>query len=140
MGTNERFTLFAHARDRRGTCAAQVKSRKNVPGITNMIWTTVACAGAITPSRWADQTNRICIDYQLREATERERMWAERLRLKRIKLFPRSFQWRMPTAAAVDDFLKAIISKGGTAFIHCAGGIVHQCVCKRALIDKWPVG
>jgi uncharacterized protein (TIGR01244 family) len=129
--------------------AAQGKvTKENVPGITNYahLETTVACAGAITPESVGQikQMGFVSI-INLREATEQgANVEAESAAAKKAGLnyYHVPFNGGMPTTAAVDDFLKAITSKGAEpAFIHCAGGnrAASMWFVKRALIDKWPL-
>ena len=129
--------------------AAQSKvTKETVPGITNYahLETTVACAGAIT----ADSVPQIkklgfVSIINLREATEQgANVEAEADAAKKagINYYHVPFNGGMPTAAAVDQFLKAIGTKGSEpAFIHCAGGnrAAAMWFVKRAVIDKWPV-
>ena len=129
--------------------AAQGKvTKETVPGITNYarLETTVACAGAITPESVGQikQMGFVSI-INLREAKEQgANVETEGAAAKKIGLnyFHVPFNGGMPTAAAVDDFLKAITAKGAEpAFIHCAGGnrAAAMWFVKRAVIDKWPV-
>ena len=131
------------------SAAAQSRvTKETVPGITNYahLETTVACAGAITPESVSQikQMGFVSI-INLREATEQgANVEAETAAAKKAGLnyFHVPFNGGMPTAAAVDDFLKAITSKGAEpAFIHCAGGnrAASMWFVKRALIDKWPI-
>jgi uncharacterized protein (TIGR01244 family) len=129
--------------------AAQGKvTKETIPGITNYahLETTVACAGAITPDSVAQvkQLGFVSI-INLREATEQgANVEAETAAAKKVGLnyYHVPFNGGMPTAAAVDDFLKAIASKGAEpAFIHCAGGnrAAAMWFVKRAVIDKWTI-
>ena len=129
--------------------AAQTKvTKETVPGITNYahIETTVACAGAITPDSVA-QIKKMGYTsiINLREATEQgANIDAEADAAKKagINFFHVPFNGGMPSAVAVDQFLKAITMKGSEpAFIHCAGGnrAAAMWFVKRALIDKWPI-
>ena len=123
-------------------------TKETVPGITNYahLETTVACAGAITTDS-VPEIKKIGFAsiINLREATEQgANVEAESDAAKKagIKYFHVPFNGGMPTAAAVDDFLKAITAKGAEpAFIHCAGGnrAASMWFVKRALIDKWAI-
>jgi uncharacterized protein (TIGR01244 family) len=129
--------------------AAQTKVKKEtVPGITNYahLESTVACAGAITPASVAEiKKMGYASIINLREATEPGAdIDAEAAAAKKagINFAHVPFNGGQPTAAAVDQFLKVITTKGHEpAFIHCAGGnrAAAMWFVKRAVVDKWPV-
>jgi uncharacterized protein (TIGR01244 family) len=79
----------------------------------------------------------------LREATEQgANIEAEAAAAKAagIKFVHVPFNGGMPKAAAVDQFLNAIVVSGTEpAFIHCAGGnrAAAMWFIKRAVVDKW---
>jgi uncharacterized protein (TIGR01244 family) len=130
------------------TAAAQGKvTKETVPGITNYahIETTVACTGAITPESVAGiKKMGYASIINLREATEQgANVEAEADAAKKagIRYFHVPFNGGQPSAAAVDQFLKAITTSGAEpAFIHCAGGnrAASMWFVKRAIVDKWP--
>src|SRR5438132_1934736 len=128
---------------------AQNKVTKDtVPGITNYahIETTVACAGAITPSSVAEiKKMGYASIINLREATEpgadidAEKAAAEKAGIRFVHV---PFNGNKPSTEAVDQFLKAIKTAGTEpAFIHCAGGnrAASMWFVKRALVDKWDI-
>jgi uncharacterized protein (TIGR01244 family) len=129
--------------------AAQSKvTKETVPGITNYahLETTVACAGAITTDSVPEiKKMGFASIVNLREATEpgaNVEAEGEAAKKAGIKYLHVPFNGGMPTAAAVDNFLKAITSTGAEpAFIHCAGGnrAAAMWFVKRALIDKWSI-
>jgi uncharacterized protein (TIGR01244 family) len=130
------------------TAAAQGKvTKETVPGITNYthLETTVACTGAITTEAVPEIKKMGYVSIiNLREATEQGanvEAEAEAAKKAGIKYFHVPFNGGMPTAAAVDNFLKAITTSGSEpAFIHCAGGnrAAAMWFVKRAVVDKWP--
>src|ERR1051325_2608699 len=113
-----------------GLGVAQGKVTKDtVAGITNYshIETTVACAGAITPSSVAEiKKMGYASIINLREASEQGAdIDAEAAAAQKagIRFFHVPFNGAKPTAEAVDQFLKAIKTSGAEpAFIHCSGG------------------
>jgi len=124
---------------------SQVK-KENVEGIRNLakIESTVACAGAITPASVAGIKNMgYASIINLREASEQGAdIDAEAAAAKAAKItyFHVPFNGTQPTAAAVDQFLKAITTPGAEpAFIHCSGGnrAASMWFVKRVLVDKW---
>ena len=124
---------------------SQVK-KESVPGINNFakVESTVACAGAITPSAVADiKKMGYTSIINLREATEPGadvEAEAAAAKTAQIRYFHVPFNGGKPEPAAVDQFLKAITTPGAEpAFIHCAGGnrAASMWFIKRALIDKW---
>jgi uncharacterized protein (TIGR01244 family) len=127
--------------------AAQNKVTKDtVPGITNYahIETTVACAGAITPSSVAEiKKMGYASIINLREASEQgadidaEKAAADKAGIRFVHV---PFNGNKPSTEAVDQFLKAIKTAGTEpAFIHCAGGnrAASMWFVKRVLVDKW---
>jgi uncharacterized protein (TIGR01244 family) len=128
-----------------GFAQSQVK-KENVAGIQNLakIESTVACAGAITPSSVAEiKKMGYASIINLRQANEQGAdIDAEAAAAKTagINFAHVPFNGAQPTTAAVDQFLKAITTPGNTpAFIHCSGGnrAAAMWFVKRALIDKW---
>src|SRR5437879_3705623 len=125
--------------------AGQVK-KESVPGITNFakVESTVACAGAITPSAVADiKKMGYSSIINLREASEPGadiEAEAAAAKAAKISYFHVPFNGGKPDPAAVDQFLKAITMPGAEpAFIHCSGGnrAASMWFIKRAVVDKW---
>jgi uncharacterized protein (TIGR01244 family) len=124
---------------------SQVK-KETVPGITNFaqVETTVACAGAVTPSAVADiKKMGFKAIFNLRLATEQgadiegETAAAKAAGIHFIHL---PLSGTMPDPAVVDDFLKAITAPGNQpALIHCASGNRASAMwfIKRVIVDKW---
>jgi uncharacterized protein (TIGR01244 family) len=126
--------------------AQSTVKKENVDGIRNLakIESTVACAGAITPAAVAGIKGQgFASIINLREASEQGAdIEAEAAAAKAAKImyYHVPFNGTQPTAAAVDQFLKAITTPGAEpAFIHCAGGnrAASMWFVKRVLIDKW---
>jgi uncharacterized protein (TIGR01244 family) len=119
-----------------------------VPGITNLarLETTVACAGAVTPSAVAEIKkmgfNSII---NLRQPTEQGAdidAESAAARTAGIKFYNIPFNNAAMDPAAVDQFLKTIAQPGNEpAFIHCASGnrAAGMWFVKRVLVDKWDV-
>jgi len=130
-----------------GAVHAQV-TKETVPGITNLarVETTVACAGAVTPSAVAEIKkmgfNSII---NLRQPTEQGAdIDAEAASAKTagINFFNIPFNNAAPDPAVVDKFLSTIAQPGNQpAFIHCASGnrAAAMWFVKRVLVDKWDV-
>src|SRR3989454_12833444 len=107
---------------------SQVK-KESVPGIVNFaqIETTVACAGAVTPSSVAEiKKMGYKAIFNLRLANEQgadidgEAAAAKAAGINFVHL---PLNGASPDPAVVDNFLKAITAPGNQpAFIHCASG------------------
>jgi uncharacterized protein (TIGR01244 family) len=126
---------------------AQVK-KETVPGITNLIRleTTVACAGAVTPSAVAEiKKMGFASIINLRLPTEQGAdIDAEAAAAKTagINFYNIPFNNAAMEQAAVDSFLQTITRPGNEpAFIHCASGnrAAGMWLVKRVLVDKWDV-
>jgi uncharacterized protein (TIGR01244 family) len=127
--------------------AAQSEVKKStVPGVTNFaqVETTVACAGAITPTSVAGIHNMgFASIINLRLATENGAdIDAEAAAAKAagINFVHLPFSGSAPDPAVADSFLKAIAEPGNApAFIHCASGsrAATMWLIKRVLVDKW---
>ena len=127
--------------------AAQSKvTKESLPGVQNFakLETTVACAGAITPSSVAEiKKMGYASIINLRQANEQGAdIDAEAAAAKTagINFVHIPFNGAQPTTTAVDQFLKSIVEKGNNpAFIHCSGGnrAASMWFVKRALVDKW---
>src|SRR5262245_65269029 len=127
--------------------AAQSQVKKEaVPGIINFarLESTVACAGAVTPSAVAEiKKMGFKAIFNLRLATEQgadiegETAAAKAAGINFVHL-PLNAQ--MPDPAVVDQFLKVVSAPGNQpAFIHCASGnrAAALWMIKRAMVDKW---
>jgi uncharacterized protein (TIGR01244 family) len=130
-----------------GAAEAQV-TKDTVPGITNLsrLETTVACAGAVTPSAVAEiKKMGFASIINLRQPTEQGAdIDAETAAAKAagIKFYNIPFNNAAMDPAAVDQFLKTIVQPGNEpAFIHCASGnrAAGMWFVKRVLVDKWDV-
>src|SRR5437867_6193773 len=127
--------------------AAQAQvTKQSVPGITNLarVETTVACAGAVTPSAVADiKKMGFASIINLRQPTEQGAdIDAEAAAAKAagIRFYSIPFNGQSPDPAAADRFLDAITLKGSEpAFIHCAGGnrAAAMWMIKRLVVDHW---
>src|SRR5215467_15604156 len=128
---------------------AQAQATKDtVPGITNLarVETTVACAGAVTPSAVADiKKMGFTSIINLRQPTEQGAdIDAEAAAAKTagINFYNIPFNNAAPDPAAVDRFLLTISQPGNQpAFIHCASGnrAAAMWFVKRVLVDKWDI-
>src|SRR5215467_15870396 len=128
---------------------AQAQATKDaVPGITNLarVETTVACAGAVTPSAVADiKKMGFTAIINLRQPTEQGAdIDAEAAAAKTagINFYNIPFNNAAPDPAAVDRFLLTISQPGNQpAFIHCASGnrAAAMWFVKRVLVDNWDV-
>jgi uncharacterized protein (TIGR01244 family) len=127
--------------------AAQAQVTKDtVPGITNLsrVETTVACAGAVTPSAVSEikKMGFVAI-INLRQPTEPGAdIDAETAAAKAagINFYNIPFNNAAPDSAVVDRFLETITKAGNQpAFIHCASGnrAAAMWFVKRVLVDKW---
>jgi uncharacterized protein (TIGR01244 family) len=124
---------------------SQVK-KSTIEGITNFaqVETTVACAGAVTPSAVAGiKKMGFASIINLREASEKGAdIDAEAAAAKAagITFVHLPLNGAMPDPAVADRFLKTITEPGTQpAFIHCASGnrAAAMWLIKRVLIDKW---
>ena len=130
------------------TVAQAQVTKDTVPGITNLarVETTVACAGAVTPSAVAEiKKMGFASIINLRLPTEQGAdIDGETAAAKAagIKFFNVPFNNAMMDPAVVDQFLKTITQPGNEpAFIHCASGnrAAGMWLVKRVLVDKWDV-
>jgi len=129
--------------------AAQAEvTKQSVPGITNLarVETTVACAGAVTPSAVADiKKMGFASIINLRQPTEQGADIdgeAAAAKAAGINFFNLPFNNAAPDPAVVDRFLQTITQTGNQpAFIHCASGnrAAAMWFVKRVLVDKWDV-
>ena len=127
--------------------AAQAQVTKDtVPGITNLsrVETTVACAGAVTPSAVSEIKKMGFVSIiNLRQPTEPGAdVDAEAAAAKTagINFYNIPFNNAAPDPAVVDVFLQTITKSGNQpAFIHCASGnrAAAMWFVKRVLVDKW---
>jgi uncharacterized protein (TIGR01244 family) len=128
-----------------GIASGQV-TKETVPGITNLsrLETTVACAGAVTPSAVAEiKKMGFTAIINLRQPTEQGadiEAEAAAARVAGINFYNIPFNNAAPDTAAVDRFLQTIVQPGNQpAFIHCASGnrAAAMWLVKRVLVDKW---
>jgi uncharacterized protein (TIGR01244 family) len=127
------------------TAQSQVK-KEAVPGITNFarLETTVACAGAVTPSAVAEIKGMgFKAIFNLRLATEQgadiegETAAAKAAGINFVHL---PLSGSSPDPKVVDSFLEAITAAGNQpALIHCASGNRASPLwfIKRVIVDKW---
>src|SRR5262244_1043381 len=129
------------------TAQAQV-TKESVPGITNLarVESTVACAGAVTPSAVAEIKKMGFVSIiNLRQPTEQGAdIEAETAAAKTagIKFYSIPFNNAAPDPAVVDRFLLTISQPGNQpAFIHCGSGnrAAAMWFVKRVLLDNWEV-
>src|SRR5688572_25875573 len=121
-------------------------TKQEVTGIRNLsrLETTVACAGAVTPSSMVEiKKMGFKSVINLRQATEAgadiegSTAAAKAAGLNYVHV---PFNGSAPDTAAVDQFLKAIQEPGAEpAFIHCASAnrAALMWFIKRAVVDKW---
>src|SRR5215510_9322468 len=127
--------------------AAQPQVKKEaVPGITNFarLESTVACAGAVTPSAVAEiKKMGFSAIFNLRLATEQgadiegETAAAKAAGINFVHL---PLSGSSPDPRVVDSFLEAITAAGNQpALIHCASGNRASALwfIKRVIVDKW---
>jgi len=127
--------------------AAQSQVKKEaVPGITNFarLESTVACAGAVTPSAVAEiKKMGFSAIFNLRLATEQgadiegETAAAKAAGINFVHL---PLSGSSPDPRVVDSFLEAITAAGNQpALIHCASGNRASALwfIKRVIVDKW---
>ena len=124
---------------------SQVK-KSTVEGITNFaqVETTVACAGAVTPSAVAGIKKmgfasiiNLRLDNEKGADIEAEAAAAKAAGINFVHL---PLSGSAPDPAVADRFLKVIAEPGNQpAFIHCASGnrAAAMWLIKRVLIDKW---
>lgn len=126
---------------------AQV-TKDTVQGIRNLarVETTVACAGAVTPSAVSEIKKMGFVSIiNLRQPTEQGAdIEGETAAAKTagIKFFNIPFNNEKMDPAVVDKFLQTITQAGNQpAFIHCASGnrAAGMWFVKRVLVDKWDV-
>jgi uncharacterized protein (TIGR01244 family) len=121
-------------------------TKETVPGITNFarVETTVACAGAVTPSAVAEiKKMGFKAIFNLRLPTEQgadiegERAAANAAGINFIHL---PLNGTSPDPKVVDGFIEAITAAGNQpALIHCASGNRASALwfIKRVIVDKW---
>ena len=127
--------------------AAQSGVQKStIPGITNFaqVQTTVACAGAVTPSSVAGIKKmgfasiiNLRLDTEKGADIDAEAAAAKAAGINFVHL---PLNGTAPDPAVADRFLKVIAEPGNQpAFIHCASGnrAAAMWLIKRVLIDKW---
>jgi uncharacterized protein (TIGR01244 family) len=127
--------------------AAQSQVKKEaVPGIINFarLESTVACAGAVTPSAVAEiKKMGFKAIFNLRLATEQgadiegETAAAKAAGINFVHL---PLSGSSPDPRVVDSFLEAITAAGNQpALIHCASGNRASALwfIKRVIVDKW---
>jgi uncharacterized protein (TIGR01244 family) len=128
------------------TVAQAQVTKDTVPGITNLarVETTVACAGAVTPSAVSEIKKMGFVSIiNLRQPTEQGAdIEGETAAAKTagIKFFNIPFNNAAPNPAVIDQFLQTITQPGNQpAFIHCASGnrAAAMWLVKRVLVDKW---
>ncbi|MBZ5633324.1 MAG: hypothetical protein LAO55_09365 [Acidobacteriia bacterium] len=124
---------------------SQVK-KSTIEGITNFaqVETTVACAGAVTPSAVAGIKKmgfasiiNLRLDNEKGADIDAEAAAAKAAGINFVHL---PLNGSMPDPAVADRFLKIITEPGNQpAFIHCASGnrAAAMWLIKRVLIDKW---
>ena len=124
---------------------SQVK-KETIPGITNFarLETTVACAGAVTPSAVAEiKKMGFKSIFNLRLASEQGAdIEAETAAAKAagINFVHLPLSGAMPDPTVADNFIKAITAPGNQpALIHCASGNRASAMwfIKRVVVDKW---
>jgi len=130
-----------------GAAQGQV-TKESVPGITNLarVESTVACAGAVTPSAVAEiKKMGFASIINLRQPTEQGAdIEAETAAAKTagMKFYNIPFNNAAPDPAVVDRFLLTISQPGNQpAFIHCASGnrAAAMWFVKRVLLDNWDI-
>jgi uncharacterized protein (TIGR01244 family) len=130
-----------------GAAQGQV-TKESVPGITNLarVESTVACAGAVTPSAVAEiKKMGFAAIINLRQPTEQGAdIEAETAAAKTagMKFYNIPFNNAAPDPAVVDRFLLTISQPGNQpAFIHCASGnrAAAMWFVKRVLLDNWDI-
>jgi uncharacterized protein (TIGR01244 family) len=128
------------------TAAQAQVTKETVQGITNLarVETTVACAGAVTPSAVSEiKKMGFTSIINLRQPTEQGadiEGEAAAAKTAGIHFFNIPFNNAAPDPAVVDRFLQTITAPGNQpAFIHCASGnrAAAMWFVKRVLVDKW---
>ena len=128
------------------TIAQAQVTKDSVQGITNLarVETTVACAGAVTPSAVSEIKKMGFVSIiNLRQPSEQGAdIDGETAAAKTagIKFYNIPFNNAAPDTAVVDKFLQTINQPGNQpAFIHCASGnrAAAMWFVKRVLVDKW---
>ncbi len=132
-----------------GVCVAAAQSqvkKSTIDGITNFaqVETTVACAGAVTPSAVAGIKKmgfasiiNLRLDNEKGSDIDAEAAAAKAAGINFVHL---PLNGNAPDPAVADRFLKIITEPGNQpAFIHCASGnrAAALWLIKRVLIDKW---
>jgi uncharacterized protein (TIGR01244 family) len=124
---------------------SQVK-KSTIEGVTNFaqVETTVACAGAVTPSAVAGIKKmgfasiiNLRVDTEKGADIDAEAAAAKAAGINFVHL---PLSGTAPDPAVADRFLKIITEPGNQpAFIHCASGnrAAAMWLIKRVLIDKW---
>ena len=124
---------------------SQVK-KSTIEGVTNFaqVETTVACAGAVTPSAVAGIKKmgfasiiNLRLDTEKGADIDAEAAAAKAAGINFVHL---PLSGTAPDPAVADRFLKIITEPGNQpAFIHCASGnrAAAMWLIKRVLIDKW---
>jgi uncharacterized protein (TIGR01244 family) len=140
------LSLFAIVMAAVTITAAQSQVKKEaVPGITNFarLETTVACAGAVTPSAVAEIKGMgFKAIFNLRLATEQGAdIEGETAAAKAAGISVHlPLSGSSPDPKVVDSFLEAITAAGNQpALIHCASGNRASTLwfIKRVIVDKW---
>jgi len=120
--------------------------KSTIEGITNFaqVETTVACAGAVTPSAVAGIKKmgfasiiNLRLDNEKGADIDAEAAAAKAAGINFVHL---PLSGSAPEPAVADRFLKVIAEPGNQpAFIHCASGnrAAAMWLIKRVLIDKW---
>jgi len=128
-----------------GVAQSQVK-KSTIEGVTNIaqVETTVACAGAVTPSAVAGIKKmgfasiiNLRLDTEKGADIDAEAAAAKAAGINFVHL---PLNGNAPDPAVADRFLKIITEPGNQpAFIHCASGnrAAAMWLIKRVLIDKW---
>ena len=128
-----------------GVAQSQVK-KSTIEGVTNFaqVETTVACAGAVTPSAVAGIKKmgfasiiNLRLDTEKGADIDAEAAAAKAAGINFVHL---PLNGNAPDPAVADRFLKIITEPGNQpAFIHCASGnrAAAMWLIKRVLIDKW---
>jgi uncharacterized protein (TIGR01244 family) len=125
---------------------AQSVTKESVPGVTNFarVETTIACAGATTPTALAGLKKMgYASVINLRQASEQgadiegEAAAAKAAGINFVHL---PFNAASPDPTLVDNFLQAVTApQNQPAFVHCASGnrAAALWMIKRMQVDKW---
>jgi uncharacterized protein (TIGR01244 family) len=143
----QQFAIFAVVTIGTFVAAAQSQVKKpTIEGITNFaqVETTVACAGAVSPSSVAGIKKmgfasiiNLRLDNEKGADIDAEAAAAKAAGINFVHL---PLNGNAPDPAVADRFLKIITDPGNQpAFIHCASGnrAAAMWLIKRVLIDKW---